>query len=302
MRDQMNGITAFVSAAESSSFAIAAQKMGLSRSAVGKAVAKLEDNLGVQLFVRTTRSLSLTEEGMLFYESCSNALGEIDKAKQSFDTGQREPVGRISISVPVLLGRHCVTPVLLELAQKYPKLEIDVNFTDRPIDLIESGYDLAIRSGPLNNEGHLKARRLGSQIMILCASLSYLQKHGTPLRIEEIEKHDAIIYSKGASVISWSFTKKESTYDIHPSGRIRFNDLEAIVDATTKGVGIALLPSWLIANQLHSRQLIELLPEFQGLSCEVNAIWPLGRYLPMRTRVVIDELAVKIPQMLYHGI
>lgn len=298
MSDQLSGIAAFVQAAEAASFAVAAEQMGLSRSAVGKAVARLEERLGVQLFHRTTRSLNLTDEGALFYERCSGALAEIYAAEQSFDVGQREPVGRIRISVPVLLGRHCIAPILVNLARVHSQLEIDVAFTDRPVDLLEDGFDLVVRTGALADEVDLKARRLGSQAMVLCASPSYLQMRGAPLRLEDIESHDALAYGKGNRVVPWLFTDRGRQHEIKTTGRIRFDDLESIADAATGGSGLAWLPSWLIANQLHSGLLIEVLPELRGPGFDIYAVWPLGRYLPMRVRVVIDELVTKIPSML----
>lgn len=298
MSDQLSGITAFVRAAEATSFAVAAEQMGLSRSAVGKAVARLEERLGVQLFYRTTRSLNLTDEGALFYERCSGALAEINAAEQSFDAGQREPVGRIRISVPVLLGRHCIAPILVNLARTHSQLEIDVAFTDRPIDLLDDGFDLVVRTGALADEADLKARRLGSQAMVLCASPSYLQMRGAPLGLEDIASHDALAYGKNNRVVPWRFTDQGHQHEIKTTGRIRFDDLESIADAAIGGSGLAWLPSWLIANQLHSGLLIEVLPELRGPGSDIYAVWPVGRYLPMRVRVVIDELVTKIPSML----
>jgi DNA-binding transcriptional LysR family regulator len=294
----MVGITAFVQAAESTSFAIAAEEMGLSRSAVSKAIARLEERLGVQLFHRTTRSLRLTDEGALFYERCSGALAEIEAAEQLFESGQSEPVGRLRISVPVLLGRHCVAPILVHLAKKHSKLDIDVAFTDRPVDLLEDGFDLVVRTGALANEADLKARRLGTQTMVLCASPSYLETRGAPSNVEEIAFHDTLAYGKGNRIVSWLFTDSGRVRETRTTGRLGFDDLEAIAAAAGEGCGLAWLPSWLIASQLESGNLVELLPELRGPGFDVYAVWPLGRYLPMRVRVVIDELVKKMPSML----
>jgi len=298
MSDQLNGIAAFVRAAEAASFAVAAEQMGLSRSAVGKAVARLEERLGVQLFHRTTRSLGLTDEGARFYERCSPALAEITAAEQGFDAAQRQALGRVRISVPVLLGRHCVAPVLVELLKSHPYLEIDVAFTDRPVDLLEDGFDLVVRTGALANEADLKARRLGSQAMVLCASPSYLQQRGTPAKLEDLAMHEALAYGRGSRVVPWRFTDRGRQHEVKVTGRIRFDDLESIVDAAAGGNGLAWLPSWLIVDQLRSGRLLEVLPALRGPGYEVFAVWPLGRYLPMRVRVVIDELVKRIPSML----
>jgi DNA-binding transcriptional LysR family regulator len=296
--DKLLGITAFVQAAESTSFAIAAEQMGVSRSAVSKAIARLEARLGVQLFHRTTRSLRLTDEGALFYERCSGALGEIKAAEQIFESGQREPVGRLRISVPVLLGRHCVAPILVHLTKNHSKLDIDATFTDRPVDLLEDGFDLVVRTGALANDADLKARRLGTQSMVLCASPSYLETRGAPSNVDEISLHDTLAYGKGNRIVPWLFTDSGLVREIKTNGRLGFDDLESIAAAATAGCGLAWLPSWLIASQLESRQLVELLPELRGPGFDVYAVWPLGRYLPMRVRVLIDELVEKMPSML----
>jgi len=301
MNDQLNGIAAFVQAAQSTSFALAAGQMGLSRSAVGKAVARLEQRLGVQLFHRTTRSLKLTDEGALFYERCAGALAHIKEAEQLFENGQSEPAGRLRISVPVLLGRHCVAPLLVQLAKNHARLDIDAVFTDRPVDLLEDGFDLVVRTGALANEADLRARRLGTQTMVLCAAPSYLGTRAAPSTFADLAAHDTLVYGKSDRVVPWQFTESGQSQTIKTKGRLRFDDLEAIAAAAVDGAGLAWLPSWLIASQLHAGLLVELLPALRGPGFEVYAVWPLGRYLPMRVRLVIDELVERIPSMLQAG-
>lgn len=298
MSDQLNGIAAFVQAAQAASFALAAEQMGLSRSAVGKAVARLEQRLGVQLFHRTTRSLKLTDEGVLFYERCSGALADIKAAEQLFDSGRREPVGRLRISVPVLLGRHCVAPLLVRLARTHARLEIDAVFTDRPVDLLEDGFDLVVRTGALANETDLRARRLGTQTMALCASPAYLRTRAVPSTLDDLAAHDMLAYGKGDRVVPWRFHEAGQSRNINPNGRLRFDDLESIAAAAVDGAGLAWLPSWLIAGQLASGRLVELLTALRGPGFDVYAVWPLGRHLPMRVRLVIDELVAHMPSLL----
>jgi len=298
MGDQLGGIAAFVRAAEASSFAVAAESMGLSRSAVGKAIMRLEERLGVQLFHRTTRSLRLTDEGAAFYELCAGALAEIRDAEASFDAVKRQPAGRVRISVPVLLGRHCIAPVLVELAAKHAQLELDVAFTDRPVDLLADGFDLAVRTGALGDEADLKARGLGTQAMLLCAAPAYLRLHGTPARPEELGMHALLAYGKGQRTVPWHFDEQGKRREIKPAGRLRFDDLEAIADAAVSASGLAWLPSWLIAARLRDGQLVEVLPGQRGPGFEVHAVWPLGRYLPMRVRTVIDALVRQVPSRL----
>jgi DNA-binding transcriptional LysR family regulator len=298
MVDQLSGIAVFVRAAEASSFAVAAEKMGLSRSAVGKAIARLEERLGVQLFHRTTRSLRLTDEGAAFYERCAGALADIHDAETSFDAVKRQPAGRVRISVPVLLGRHCIAPILVELAEAHPQLELEVAFTDRPVDLLADGFDLVVRTGTLGDDDDLKARCLGTQSMLLCAAPSYLHRRGVPARLEEIASHALLAYGKGHRVVSWHFEDKGQRREIKPAGRLRFDDLEAIADAAASAIGLAWLPSWLVAARLRSGQLVEVLPGSRGAGFKVYAVWPLARHLPMRVRAIIDALVREVPTWL----
>jgi DNA-binding transcriptional LysR family regulator len=301
MVDQLSGIAAFVAAAEASSFALAAEKVGLSRSAIGKAIARLEERLGVQLFHRTTRSLRLTDEGAAFYERCAGALADIKDAETSFDAVKRQPAGRVRISVPVLLGRHCIAPILVDLAAEHVKLELDVTFTDRPVDLLADGFDLVVRTGPLRNQDDLKARCLGTQSMLLCAAPAYLRRYGMPARPEEIASHEMLAYGKGHRIVPWRFGDHGQRREIEPTGRLRFDDLDAIADAAAAAMGLAWLPSWLVAPRLHSGQLVEVLSGLRGPGFEVHAVWPLGRYLPMRVRLIIDALVLQVPARLDHG-
>ena len=203
MSDRLNGISAFVEAAEAGSFALAAERMRLTRSAVGKSIARLEQRLGVRLFHRTTRSQSLTEDGQAYYERCVRALAELDAGAMALDSGKGEPIGRLRVSVPVLSGRHCVAPVLLALGRQYPRLAIEISFSDHVVDLVEEGYDLAVRIGNLPDSSTLVARRLGTQRMVICAAPSYLAEHGKPATVDELPEHAAIAYGRSGRIEPW---------------------------------------------------------------------------------------------------
>jgi DNA-binding transcriptional LysR family regulator len=298
MRSQLHGIAAFVEAAEAASFAVAAERMGLSRSAIGKSVARLEARLGVQLFHRTTRSLSLTDEGALFYERCAGALADIGNAEQSMASSRAEPNGRIRISLPVLLGRRCIAPILVALGKVHRQLELDVTFTDRPADLVDDGIDLAVRTGALPNEAGLKARRLGEQSMVVCAAPAYLQARGTPTTLDQLAAHDMLPYGTRQRLVPWRFLDQGHQREVAPMGRIRFDDLEAIADAATAGCGMAWLPAWLVAARLETGELVEVLDAVRGPGFDIHALWPAGRFLPVRVRLVIDTLVQELPGVL----
>jgi DNA-binding transcriptional LysR family regulator len=192
MSELLNGIGVFVAAVETGSFSAAAERLHLTRSAVAKTVGRIEARLGVRLFHRTTRTQSLTEDGQLYYERCVRALDEVRAAEAMLDSGRHEVVGRLRVSMPVLFGRRCVAPVLARLAAEHPKLALDLSFSDRLVDLVEDGFDLAIRNGPVGDGTGLMMRRIGLQRMTVCASPAYLATHGTPERLDALAAHHAV--------------------------------------------------------------------------------------------------------------
>ncbi|NIC04800.1 LysR family transcriptional regulator [Billgrantia bachuensis] len=296
MADRLSGIGAFVEAAEAGSFARAAERMSLSRSAVGKSIARLEERLGTRLFYRTTRSQSLTDDGQAFYERCVRALAELEAAESVLDDSRRAPTGRLRISVPVLLGRRCVTPVVLDILRRYPQLGLEMSFTDRRVDLVEEGFDLVVRSGELPDSAGLVARRIGVQKLVVCASPSYLAERGRPQALAELSGHEVIVYGRAGWSKAWNFLDaKGEARDLQFSSRIHLDDLEAITDATLAGEGLAWLPGWLVAEHLRSGALERVLENETSRDFDVHVVWPQSRHLPMRVRVVIDELIRRIP-------
>lgn len=297
--DRLTGIDTFVHAVEAGSFALAAERLGLTRSAVGKTVARLERRLGARLFQRTTRQQSLTEDGQAYYERCLRALAELDAAEAAFDSGRREPVGRLRVSAPLLFGRHCVAPVLAALAEKYQKLQVEMSFSDRVVDLVEEGFDLAVRIGPLRDSATLAARRLGSQAMGICAAPSYLARHGTPQSPADFPAHTAVIYGLNGSSAQWRIRDSDGEWREPLIGsRLRFDDVQAIADAAVAGHGLAWLPCWLMSRYLRSGELALVTSSQNTVASEVHAVWPQSRYLPSKTRTAIDALVEQVPAML----
>jgi DNA-binding transcriptional LysR family regulator len=299
MRERLNGIVAFVQSVETGSFAQAAERMQLTRSAVGKSVARLEQQLGVRLFHRTTRRQSLTEDGQAYYERCVRVLAELEAAEAAFDTGRREPSGRLRVSVPVVFGRHCVAPVLLRLARKYPGLTVEVSFSDRVVDLIEEGFDLAVRIGTLPDSGSLAARRLGSQRMGICGAPSYLAEHGHPTNVEDLNGHAGIVYGRAGQVAPWPV--RDGTGSIREpriESRLRFDDLQAIADAAVSGAGLAWLPCWLLAPHVRAGELMMVMDSQRVLATDIHAVWAQTRHLSSKVRAAIDVLVTEIPAMI----
>lgn len=296
MSDPLSGVSVFVQAAEAGGFSAAATKLNLTRSAVGKTVARLEARLGARLFHRTTRNQSLTEDGQAFYERCLRAIQEIRIGEAAVESGRSDAAGRLKVSMPVLFGRRCVAPILIQLARKHPKLELDLNFDDRPVNLVEEGFDLAIRLAPPGNAAGLTGRCVARQRRAVCASPEYLARNGIPQIIDDLHEHDAVAYGRDGIAWTWRLPDHAGQpIDFEPRTRFRFNDLEAVSDAATAGLGLAWLPSWLIHDRLMSGDLVEVLDDVPRLSFDTHAIWPHTPHLPVRTRCAIDALALALP-------
>jgi DNA-binding transcriptional LysR family regulator len=297
MNDRLSGISAFVQAVEAGSFAQAAQRMHVTRSAVGKSIARLERRLGVLLFQRTTRSQRLTTDGEAYYERCVRALAELDAADAALDSGRREPSGRLRVSCPVLFGRRCVAPVLVALSNKYQSLSLDISFTDRVVDLVEEGFDLAVRIGDLPDSDALTARKLGVQRMGICAAPAYLAKHGTPSSIAEFGGHAGIVCGRSGYSEVWRVREVDGVvHEIRVEPRLMLDDLQAIADAAIAGAGFAWLPCWMLTQHTRAGELALVMDSQRVLATEIHAVWPKTRYLPAKTRAAIDALAAEIPR------
>lgn len=297
--DSLGGIAAFVQAVQSGNFSSAAQRLHLSRSAVGKAVARLEEQLGVQLFQRTTRSQKLTAEGELFYQRCLRILAELEGAEDELGGGRQSPRGRLRLSMPVLLGRRCLAPILLEQAERWPDLQLELSFSDRKVDLLEEGIDLAIRSGSLDDTPGLRSRSLGRHLMVVCAAPAWLARHGTPQSLDELAQQPAVLYGRGAQGASWAFQGTTGKLlEIRPPARLLLDDLEAMLQAACRGLGVTRLPSWLVEAALREGELVALTFAERAQPIEIQAIWPAMRQLPVRMRLVLDELVERLPPLL----
>ncbi|WP_256702303.1 LysR substrate-binding domain-containing protein [Burkholderia sp. SRS-W-2-2016] len=289
-------MTVFVRAVDLGSFAAAADALDLSGPMVGKHVRSLEERLGVRLINRTTRRQSLTDFGRAYYERCRVVLAEADAADALAADQLSEPRGKLRITMPAHFGRRCVTPVLLALAQRYPALELDLSLNDRFADLAEDGYDLAIRTGIPEDKGGVVARRIARQLMVVCASPSYLGMHGRPEKIEDIGKHSGIMYRRSGRIRPWLFPRDdEPTVEITPVNRLRLDDLDAIADAAVVGMGLAWVPYWLVRERIEKGELVPLLPDQPGFLYDAYAVWLHTPQLPLKVRLAIDALSAALP-------
>lgn len=288
--ERLKGITLFVQAVDAGGFALAAERLGLSRSAVGKSIARLEARLGVRLFHRTTRSLSLTEDGAAYHASCVRALGEIEGAELALAEGRQALRGQLRIDLPVTFGRLHVLPHLLELTGEHPGLNLDLSFSDRFIDLAEEGVDLAIRLGNLA-DSTLVVRRLAPQRMIACAAPAYLDRSGEPAHPDDLTRHQCVLYSFANRPNPWRFRGPGGPFAITPArGRFQATNGEAMRDAVLAGQGLAQLPTFLVGDDIRSGRLRAVLSTYAGEGPPIQAVWPSARHLSSKVRAAVDRL------------
>jgi DNA-binding transcriptional LysR family regulator len=266
---------------------------------VGKVITRLEARLGARLLNRTTRSQTLTEAGQAYYDRCVRALAELEEAEADLESERTEPRGRLRVSVPIAFGHHCVAPVLFELAHQHKELQIDISFTDRAVDLIEEGFDLAVRIGELHDSTSLAARHLGVQHLSIGAAPSYLAKYGAPVDLEDLRGHASIAYSRGGVLVPWRALNSEGrTQELRIAPQLSLDDIQAIADAGIAGFGLVQLPCWLLARHVQSGKLAYVMERCGVRPQDIHAVWPQTRYLPRKTRCAIDALVAGIPEMI----
>ncbi|TWC76458.1 LysR family transcriptional regulator [Rhizobium sp. SJZ105] len=291
LHSHLQGISAFVHAVETGSFTAAAARMGVSKSATGKSVARLEERLGIRLLDRTTRSLNLTTEGQAYYQSCLKVLEELNAAETLLASRKRVISGTLRINLPISFGRLCVMPVLRQVADRNPDLNLDISFTDRQVDLVEEGIDLVVRLGDPGDHASLIGRRFGTQRSIICAAPAYLERCGRPASVEELVNHDCLAFAKDGRPLPWAVCGPDGTvraFVIQPRHTISHG--EALRDATVNGLGLAYLSTWLAAEALHSGRLEVVQIPTPAQDVPITALWPRSRDLAPKVRVVVDAL------------
>jgi DNA-binding transcriptional LysR family regulator len=288
--ESLSGVATFVAVARSASFTDAGEVLGISKSAVGKAIARLEERLGVKLFHRTTRRLSLTADGEAYYAVCAAALDEIGEAESSLGTRLAEPAGRLRVDMPAAFGRRVVLPVLLDIAERYPALQLTLTFTDRVIDLVEEGVDLAIRFGPLDDTADLMARRLTGHRWVIGVTPGYLERFGTPRTLDEVAAHRCILGHRRGQPLSWHVNKDDTATRFMPPATYQIGDADAMVDATLAGFGLCQMPLALFRRHIEAGRLVTVLDEYTTRVIDVHAVWPRAVHLRPKVRYVVDAL------------
>lgn len=279
---QWQGISEFTAVAESGNFTQAAKKLLISTAQVSRQVSELEQRLNTKLFYRTTRKVTLTEEGQLFYQQCRQILDGLDNAERSLTNLQSTPQGKIKISAPVTYGERHIIPLVNQFLMRYPQVEIQVQLSNQRIDLIEEGYDLAIRLGQLDDSS-LIAKRISSRQHFVCAAPNYVQQHGKPESISDLKQHNCLL----GSADFWIFEGKK----IRVSGSLRCNSGLGLVDAALNGIGIVQLPDYYLKHHIEQGELEVLLDEYQREEEGIWALYPQSKYLANKVRLLIDFLS-----------
>jgi DNA-binding transcriptional LysR family regulator len=291
MKDRLNGMRVFAQVVEAKSFSAAADKLGMSTSLASRHVSALERDLSVKLLHRTTRRLSLTEAGALFYEHCARIVQEAELAEQRLTQTQAEPAGLVRVTaVPAFAIRH-VLPALAEFRQKYPKIQVKLFCSNRPVDLGEAGFDLGIRVSfdPAQN---LVARKLAVNRAVLCASPEYLERHGVPRRIEDLRKHECVLFGPIAPKGVWTLKRGGRRYPVQVAGALETDEMDMVRAAVIAGLGISFLPAYMAGEDLRQGRLIPLLRQFQILpESAIYLVYLPNRTLSSRVRALIDFLA-----------
>lgn len=294
--DRLGCITAFVRTAELGSFAAAGGTLGIHGSAVSKSVARLEDYLGVRLFHRNTRALSLTEEGRIFHARCVKILDDLEDAEVTMSQKCKSLQGRLTVSLPVALGRLHIAPALADFMAEHPALKITTVLSDSKVDLVNEGYDVVIRIGK-PADSSLVGRRLAQIQKIVCAAPSYLASYGRPETLADLTQHRCVTFARSPSArpSPWRFAdpgQPESSFDLPVEGPLRINNSEAILDAAMAGIGLVQLHSYLAIPAITSGRLVPVLQDFASTDGPpVYALYPSARQISPKVRTFIDLVA-----------
>lgn len=289
--ESLNGLIAFVKTAESLSFVSAGRSMGVSASAVGKSVSRLESELKVRLFQRSTRKVNLTAEGELFYERCRRILDDLQDAEAMLSHAVEAPRGRLRVSLPTI-GYRFLMPLISGFRESYPEVELELDFNDHLVDVIDEGFDVVIRSGGLA-DSKLMARRLGPFRFVLCASPSYLNRKGRPRSLADLERHDCLRYRyvTTGKIMDWTLGADPEMLRLRLPTVMTLNNMEAMLIAAIDAHGVAFMPDFLVKDSLGKGVLETVLNDCTTEEGQFWALWPSSRHLSPKIRVFVDFLA-----------
>ena len=288
--NKLQEMTSFVAVVDAGSFVAAADALGHSKAAVSRHVADLERRLHTRLLQRTTRRLSLTTEGQAFYGRCRELLAAIGEAESELSSSHSEASGLIRVNAPLTFGVLHLAPLWGRFAALNPKVSLDITLNDRVVDLVEEGYDFAVRITNMPSST-LVSRRLASSRPVLCASKPYLRKHGTPRQPRDLAKHRVLTYSYLANPDEWTFSGPRGQESVRINSWLRTNNGDTCRAAALDHQGIVLQPDFLVGEDLRQGRLVELLPGYKASELGIYAVYPSRKYLPLKIRRLVDFLA-----------
>lgn len=289
----MGPIVAFVRVVETGSFTAAAAALGVSKSQISRSVRTLEDRLGARLLHRTTRAVTATEAGSAFYSRCTRILSDLEEAEAAVVHLQAAPRGTLRVSLPQTFGVRYLVALIADFLVKYPEVRVEAGFTERRVDLVDEGVDLAVRIGALDDSS-LIARKLGISNRYVLASADYLARRGRPSSPAELREHDCLMFSYQTTGTSWVFREEGEDVSVRVSGRLTANTGEALVAAACAGVGIVWLPDFLVADELRSGRLVNVFPDRLDPGLPIWAVYPHSRHLAPKVRLFVDHLATHL--------
>ena len=287
MSVDLNALLVFVKVVQKGSFAEAARALVMPRSTVSQRISELEERLGARLLQRTTRTLSVTDEGRIYYDHCARILGELDEADREVTSLQQEPRGLLRVTVPActpLLAR-----VFADFLRRYREVRLDVLYTDRFVDLVEESYDVALRAGRLP-DSTLMARSIGVLPYRLVASPRYLAERGRPRTPQDLAAHSALVFEVGPSPRVWRLTQGKVMREVTMSPALAANELDVLIEAALAGVGIANVPAHRSTDHVRSKRLEHVLPGWEALSVPMHALYPSVRHLSPKVRAMLEHL------------
>ncbi|MDH0648237.1 LysR family transcriptional regulator [Pseudomonas sp. GD03858] len=291
--NRFGDIAAFVSAVKAGSFTAAAASLGLTRSAVGKSIARLEARMAVRLLNRTTRKLSLTDEGLVAFERWRQILDDLDEVETTMAQRRAQPTGTLRLTAPLSFGQRHVLPLLDAYLKQWPELRADIRFTDRFVDLVEEGIDVAVRIGAPKEDSQLLTRTVAWQQFVTCASPDYLARHGTPQTPADLYGHDKIAFLVGEKPNPWRFRTDAGLHLCEEPGRLNIDSAEALLEGARAGFGLIHLPTYITGDDLRRGQLVEVLHDYRPPADPIRIVYPSKRHLSPRVRGFIDLLVAR---------
>lgn len=295
--DRIESLRIFSRVVQCGSFSKAASTLQIPRSSVSMAIQELEARVGTRLLARTTRRVAPTQEGIVFYERCERLVGDYEEVEGLFRQSSSLPTGRLSVNVPGRMGRLIFAPALPDFLSHYPKIELEMGVTDRAVDLVHEGIDCAVRVGPLSDSS-LVARKIADITLCNCASPAYLRRHGTPVTIDDLDRHLAVGYASPTSgrIEDWEWVAGGEVKSRAMPARVTVNNAEAYIACCLAGLGLIQIPLYDVQHHLAAGELVEVMPDLRAAPMPVHILYPHRRHLSRRLQVFVDWASTLLRQ------